>query len=523
MPENADPSLLPPSFKPIFRELKTEPLDLLRRWERDDSAFAKALLAGTEPTIALGELGVRLCLQNRYAESIDVLTAALAMAPDKISLMNDLAVVHERAGQTELAIPQVQRSLKLGPTQTDSWIFLGNLKQKQADLTAAAAAFETALSLDAGSVISWQCLGLVRQEQRQFPAAIECFRACIRLNHAPAAVLSILGQLFYSTGQFQKSRDAYTAALDGDPQNRVYRQMMWEMQFVSSLIDGENIDQSLNAYIINHAGFTLERDTEQLLHKVFALLSSFGYTDAARIVAEKRLALFPASASAQYFAAAMDGRQLPRSPDQYIIESFDNLAERFDEHLTEELAYDIPQKLAAALAGFVPAGTKLNMLDAGCGTGLCGPYVRPISRSLTGVDLSPKMLDQARKLELYDSLVCGELTEFLYNTTDRFEAIIAADVLIYFGDLAPLASAMANATTPGGLLAFSIECCDPPGCQLRSSGRFAHDPAYVRAVFGAGFEELCCKETIVRMEATRAVAGKIFVMQKRPAQLPQTN
>ena len=40
-----------------------------------------------------------------------------------------------------------------------------------------------------------------------------------------------------------------------------------------------------------------------------------------------------------------------------------------------------------------------SALDAGCGTGLAGPYLRPlVSGPLIGVDLSPKMLERAARL-----------------------------------------------------------------------------------------------------------------------------
>jgi tetratricopeptide (TPR) repeat protein len=227
MPDETPPDLLNPTFAPVFRELKTATDLLLKRWQKENARFAKAIDAGLPAAKALGDLGVQLCLQNRFAESIDVLVTALELAPDSIQILNDLAVVYERAGSTDLAINHAQHSLSLSENQTDSWIFLGNLKHKQGDLAAAAQAFQTALALDSTSFVGWQCLGIVRQAQREFIAAIECFRACIRLNHAPAPVLCILGQLFYSTGQFEKSRDAYTAAVGNDPHNLVYLKLMW--------------------------------------------------------------------------------------------------------------------------------------------------------------------------------------------------------------------------------------------------------------------------------------------------------
>lgn len=476
--------------------------------------FARAM--ESDKAQALGSLGVRLCLQNRHEDSRTVLNAALMLSPDDIELLNNLAVVFDRDGRTEQAIQTVECSLALSNTQPDSWIFLGNMKQKQGDLAGAATAFESAISLDATSALAWQGLGLVRQQQHEFAVAIECLRNCIRLNHVTAPILSVLGQLFYSTGQFEKSRDACEAAVSDDPQNPVYRRMLREMRFVCDMIDGSSIEVAINAYLIDHAGFTIEQDAEDLLHKSFALLSSYGYTDAARVVAEKRLALFPHSASAAYFVHAIRGDEtLARSPDQYIIESFDKMAEHFDDHLTHALGYNIPQKLSNALIGFIAPGTGLDILDAGCGTGLCGPHLRPITASLTGVDLSQKMLEQARQKGIYDSLVCSELTSFLTIAPARFDLIIAADLVIYFGDLVPLAAGMALSLKPGGWVAFSTEVAESSGWRLLSSGRFAHDPAYIRSIFNEEFIECLCQETTVRLEAVRAVPGNIFVFRRR--------
>ena len=44
----------------------------------------------------------------------------------------------------------------------------------------------------------------------------------------------------------------------------------------------------------------------------------------------------------------------------------------------------------------------VKILDAGCGTGLCGPLLKPWARRLVGVDLSGGMLEKARALQLYD-------------------------------------------------------------------------------------------------------------------------
>ena len=510
--------LLPPAFKPVRREIKSnaDVAGLIARWKTDDPQFAGEIASQVAPALALDRLGIRLCLVERLADAREVLEAALRLSPESISVLNNLAVVCERSGQSVHAIRHVEQSLARKPDQLDSWIFLGNLKQSQGDLPGAAAALETALGHNPNSAIAWQGLALIRQLQRQYTAAIECLRNCIRLNYVSAALLSILGQLFYSTGQFALSRDAYASALEMEPAHRISRKMLRDMRFVCQMIDAENIESALNTYLIDHAGFTIEQDTDQLLHKTYALLSAYGHLDAATIVAEKRLALFPDSASAAYFVHAIQSDpQISRAPDQYIAETFDQMAERFDQHLTQSLGYDLPKELCGLLKKYLPAEGRFDLLDAGCGTGLCGPYLIDVAATLSGVDLSSKMLAQASRRGLYDSLICSEVTAFLAASASQFDAMIAADVLIYFGDLSAFAAAAALSLRGGGLLAFSTESADSPGYHLLASGRFSHHPDYIGRVFEADFIQSHMEQTIVRTEAEQAVPGNLFVFRKR--------
>ena len=87
---------------------------------------------------------------------------------------------------------------------------------------------------------------------------------------------------------------------------------------------------------------------------------------------------------------------------------FDRYADHFDHHLQDVLRYRTPELLVAALRKF-GVGDACDTIDLGCGTGLCGPLLKSLSRSLVGVDLSPKMLDKARQREVYDQMACGDI------------------------------------------------------------------------------------------------------------------
>ena len=176
----------------------------------------------------------------------------------------------------------------------------------------------------------------------------------------------------------------------------------------------------------------------------------------------------------------------------------------------------MPEKLAALVREASPGERLYDIVDAGCGTGLCGPLVRSLARRLTGIDLSSKMLDQAAKRGLYDVLVCEELIAALDRFPGEFDLAVAADVLIYFGDLGPLFAAVAAAVRPGGLFAFSVETLADPGAyRLLPSGRFAHTPSYVRSNMGREFVELARTETTIRQDASQRVPGDLFLFRRR--------
>jgi len=491
--------------------------EVVARWDTSDAPFARARQMGLPTAEALARLGIRLFTQERIAAALEVLQAAAALAPDDPALLTNLAIVLERSGDTGQAIAIVERSLALAAAPGDSWILLGNLKRKQGDLAGAQAAYEAALALEAICPLAWLGLGLIKQEQSQYPAAIACIGHCIEQSQASAPLLAILGQLFFATGQFEKSRGAYAAAVSADRQHPVHRQMQRETLFICAVFQGDAVGDALEIYERDRAAApgTGDKDIRELLQMTFGLLNAHGHKQAAQRVAAHRVALFPTSATAAYqFQVIAGDCPLARAPDDYLVEYFNAFAGRFDQHLVQTLGYDIPRQLGAALAGLLPAGSRVDVVDAGCGTGLCGPHIRALAATLTGVDLAPAMLDHARRRQVYDRLVCAELTTFLANSPASYDVLLAADVLIYIGDLAPLAAASATALRPGGLLAVSIEQATTPGYELLSSGRFAHNPDYIHAIFAPHFTVCLCTPTTVRLEAAQPVAGHIFVLRR---------
>jgi predicted TPR repeat methyltransferase len=170
------------------------------------------------------------------------------------------------------------------------------------------------------------------------------------------------------------------------------------------------------------------------------------------------------------------------APRAYVTALFDQYAARFDRHLVEALAYRGPQILDEAVARAAPGRIFAQALDLGCGPGLFGAIFRPKARKMTGVDLSPAMIEQARLKNLYDRLVAADLVDFLLSEPKQgADFIAAADVFVYIGDLAPVFSAAAQSLAPGGLFAFTAQNCGGEGFIVGPDRRFSHGRAYLAA------------------------------------------
>ena len=169
-----------------------------------------------------------------------------------------------------------------------------------------------------------------------------------------------------------------------------------------------------------------------------------------------------------YLLASVGGAAMPpHAPKRYVQALFDGYADDFDQHLVGVLGYDAHRVLTRHLA-LLARGPFESALDLGCGTGLCGPLVKPHVRHLTGVDLSAAMLARAGALGVYSELVQGDLVSHLRATQRRYDLVLAADVFIYVGELDGVFSAVREATLPGAVFCFTAEVLPTRSQALRN-------------------------------------------------------
>jgi predicted TPR repeat methyltransferase len=187
-----------------------------------------------------------------------------------------------------------------------------------------------------------------------------------------------------------------------------------------------------------HCKHITVRPKQSDAHRYLALAYSvLGEHEKAVAVCEEWVKNHPDDPRARHALASHSGRDVPaRAPDEYVRTVFDDFAESFEAKLAR-LEYRAPALVGTAIAAAVPvADRSLDVLDLGCGTGLCGPLLAQYARRLVGVDLSPGMLKYAEEKQVYDQLVQAELTEYLQQVgANSVDAIVSADTLVYFGAL----------------------------------------------------------------------------------------
>ncbi len=229
----------------------------------------------------------------------------------------------------------------------------------------------------------------------------------------------------------------------------------------------------------------------------------------------------PSRHDVEHMIAALSGAapdQAPaRAADAYVAEEFDGFAARYDEVLVGWLEYRGPEVLHRAVLAVLGANQRpQDIIDLGCGTGLAGLVFRPMARRLDGVDLSANMAEKARARGVYDRVEVDEIGRYLARMPQAYTLAVAADVLIYFGNLMPVFAAAAGALRPGGLFAFTVEAGKGAPYRLTQSGRYEHDDAYVReAAEAAGFEAVRATDETVRKEKLKPVQSRCYVLRKR--------
>lgn len=464
----------------------------------------------------------------------------LKTSPNRADAWFALGQVHSQRGEFKPAAQALKRAIKLAPGVADGYVLLGNtylrngrrsqaldtyregLKQQPenpllhfnlgialmqgGDGDAAIASYKRAIELHPPYAQAWFSLGNAYRDAKRTEEAEEAYRRAVALEPAYADAHANLAGLLATKDDYTGAVQSCMAALAAAP-NHIHALRNLSLSLYKLGRYGEGAEITFVALGVAPNDTMLHYHMGEMLYG----MARIGEMAKAREYARRWRSSSNGHAVAEHMAAAILGEGTPeRAGDIYVRETFDRFAGDFEQTLSK-LGYRVPEMLCNATKEVLGGRNSLTILDAGCGTGLCAPFLKPLAKKLIGVDLSGGMLAKARERNLYDSLHEAELGAYLASDKNRYDVTIAADVFCYFGALTPSFSAIAAKTEPLGLFGFTVEAMQgdaPPaeGFRLGATGRYQHDPAYVRnALEQAGWKILRFDNTHGREEMGQPV------------------
>ncbi len=428
-------------------------------------------------------LAILLQKNEQLVEAQELYRRVLETAPNHPHALHYAGVLAHQQGRSDEAVALIERSLALEPNRADCYSNLGIIFQSAGKLEKAIAAYQRAIAIDPSHANTHSNLGVLLRATGKPSEAEAAYRTAIQLNPQYIDAYTNLGILLNGLKRTKEASACYCKVITLRPKHR---------------------------------------DARRLLALAHCTLGEIG--EAVKIL-EEWLDEEPDDPIALHMRAACTGRDVPaRASNAFVEKTFDSFAASFESKL-EQLSYRAPALVAAMLedSGLQPS-KRLDVLDAGCGTGLCGLLVGPYARRLVGVDLSAGMLAHAKEKNVYDALMKTDLTEYLRDNSEAFDLIVSADTLVYFGDLESVLAAAARALRPNGLFVFTLEHLvggeADVDYRLELHGRYSHARAYVEQLLAFSGLQPEIAHAELRMEAGAPVPGLVIRATKSVAARP---
>lgn len=423
---------------------------------------------------------MRLHQSGQMAEAEMAYRLILTQSPEDVNALHYLGLLLHHKGNSRRGSQLIRKAIKRQPGYVDAHRNLGNVLMESGQLEKAEQCYRRAIKLIPDDADAQQNLCIVLRLQKRYEEAIEAGLKSVNSNAANPLAWLAFGKALKAGGMTEPAIAAFYRALNLNKE----------------LVEAHNE--------LCHTLYRQEKVSDAPETTVKERIKA--YQDWLKNEPDNPVVNF-------MLAACLGDESISRTPDEVVRRLFDGFATSFDQNLSS-IDYRVPELVNDRLRKRYPnPKAKLAVLDAGCGTGLCGPLLRPLAGFLLGVDLSAGMIKQARRRNLYDDLQEAELTMFLQETNSKFDLVTCADTLIYFGDLGPFFKAVAKSLQPGGLLIFSVEhmsSCAAGGYRINTSGRYSHTTEYVRvSLERAGLSIISIAEEVIRRESSEPVRGLI--------------
>ena len=405
-----------------------------------------------------------------------------------------------------------ERSVAIEGKQPDAWLLLG-MGRGEARATRGGRAGDAGLGGARAIGCRVEVPGGGASEAGGCAGSHRGLPGALALGPADAAVSAMLGKLLYEEGHLLESAAAYETALQLEPGNAHFARMASRTRFLRDVIQGATVDEAITDLrgVVDRGAHRAVRGGIRRSRRLRAPRGGAASgPEAGRAVAPERGARYLLASLRASSPRALSGR-LHRRGVRPLRGPVRGAAGR-------GVGYDVPEKLGALVRDLVPRVLD-DALDAGCGTGLCaGPGCVSSPAACTGLDVWPKMLDQARSEAFYDALDRrGKLDRLLTAVARGVRSHRGRPTCSLLGDLGPLFEATARrcprGAVRGELRGRRRRRERRPWYTLRLSGRFADAPVQVDGVAAPAARRVALRATTLRREGRQRVAGHLLVLR----------
>lgn len=429
----------------------------------------------------------------------------------------NLAIICYETQQYAEAERYVARALKINPQNASALAVKGNLRFRRKDSDGALGCYLRALSASRNFYSALINAASIYESRRDYASAYYYAKRAVDKYPDSAEAKNLLADICLENGRPDEAIVLLAALYEKNPGDYWLCNML-SQAFQQKKEYDRALEMGWRAVVLSRGASDQQINFGYLLYEIAVESPSTDVLGYARRWQQE----YPDDPIARHVTAAMlNAGHVSQIGSGYVRDIFDAFADDFEEVLSD-LDYAVPSLMAKSLEALAKNVKlkKMKILDAGCGTGLCGAYLKKYARfrGLDGVDISEKMLVVARRKKIYTHLYNQDLCRFLADRKNAYDLINAADVFTYFGELGGLFVQLYEALKPGGRVLFSISenTLSADNYLLHLSGRFLHRKNYVEEnLQKRGFIIEQINRVKLRNEGEKEVWGWI-VMARKP-------
>lgn len=451
-------------------------------------------------------LAAVFALQNDYSQALNHYRLAIHAQPDFTMAHFNLGLLLLQNNELPAAEKQFNNVLTLQPDSLEAQFYLGLLALEKNQLAKAEQAFQKIIQQKSDHVEALTNLGVIALKQKEGQRAVDFFTKALAIDNEHLEARNNLAATFMHYDRFENALMHYDVLLKRDPSNIEYLYNCGVAQMALG-----HLNEAIGHF---EAILNQQSDHFAALSNLAAIYNRLDDKKQALTLLERAIAANPLDKASQHMLNALRGEQVEgKACPEYVVNLFDNYALYYEQHMQGALHYTLPQAIAKLLHQ-LEISKVAKVLDLGCGTGLTGTVLREISQQLIGIDISGKMLAHAKEKGIYDELVEGELLDFLRKDKNHYGLVVAADVMVYLGELDSFFAFLTKRLARKGYFIFNIEISNKPSWKLQNNARFSHNPEYLKKLFVRhGLKIIKQDKVIARKQEQQELPVMLYVLQ----------